>query len=191
MPFDRALWPSEAAIIRVLDVTDRQLVPADLDIAALRADLNQCRMGFLAKQIDTAEFSSSYKKAATETIKHARALRQLMASSGNRLFDLRLFGVFDEGVYNHLFAVLGTVISETKKIASRGIDVVHDSPSGRKDYLVRLLVPIYERHFKRPAGREGPFSRFVEAVSVEMGRSTRVSRHTTRKSLSTARRGKT
>jgi hypothetical protein len=118
-----------------------------------------------------------------------------MASSGNRLFDLRLFTVFDEGDYNYLFALLGTVIRETKKIASRGIDVVPDAPSGTKDYLVRLLEPIYERHFKLSAGRasdgSGPFPRFVAAVSGEMGRSLRVSRHTTRKSLAAQHRGKT
>lgn len=187
MLLDRALWPSETAITRVLDVTGQQFVPADLNVSALRADLNQCRVDLLAKQIDNAAYRASYKKAAAETIKHARALRQLLASSGNRLFDLQLFGVFNIGDRDHLFAVLGTVIRETKKIASQGIDVV-DTPSGSKDHLVRLLGAIYKRHFKRPPGRShdsgGPFPRFVEAVSKEMGRSIRVSRHTVHKTLS-------
>jgi hypothetical protein len=200
MPLENPwLWPSEVATARILDDTGRKLVPVDFDIAALRADLYRCLGDFLAKKIDTAEFRESHKKAAAETIEHARKLRQLMASSGNRLFDLQLSGAFELGDRDHVFAVLGTVIRETKKIASQGIDVVlvdavHDARSGHKDYLVRLLVPIYERHFKQPArrGNEGsaPFPRFVEAVSAAMGQNEifKVSRHTTRKSLAASTR---
>jgi hypothetical protein len=188
MPFDRALWPSAAAITRVLDATGRQHIPADLDIAELRADLNQCRAGILAKQIDTAEFRGSYKKAAAETIKHALGLRSLLQRSGNGLFDRQLRFALDPGDHEYAIALLETIALAADKIASQPIDMI-DTPGGPKYYLVRLLAPIYERHFKRSAGREGPFSRFGEAVSAEMGRSIRVSHHTIRKSLAAQHRG--
>jgi hypothetical protein len=196
--FPAGLWPSEPAIARVLDATGRQFVSADLDIAALRADLCQCRDAVFGKQIDTAGYRRGYKKAAAKTIKAARTLRALLKSSGNGFFDWQLRAALAPGGdHANAIALLETIEREAEKVASQGIDVVLDAPGGPKDYLVRLLEPIYERHFKRPPGRShdssGPFPRFVEAISGEMGRSIRVSRYTVHKSLTTQRRdvGKT
>ena len=63
MPLDRWLWPSEKVIAGILDATGRQRVPADLDITALRTDLNQCRGDIFAKQIDTIGYRGDSQKS--------------------------------------------------------------------------------------------------------------------------------
>jgi hypothetical protein len=194
--FHRLLWPSEAAIARILDATGRKFIPSNINIAALRADLSRCRWQVLPKQIDTAAFRESHKKGAAATTEHARALRSLLKSSGNRLFDWQLWVALDPGDHDSALGLLERIASEADRIAKRGVDVIN-SDGGPKDYLVQLLGPIYKRHFQRKAGRShdssGPFPRFVEAVSGEMGPSIRTSRHTVHKSLANQRRavGKT
>jgi hypothetical protein len=188
------LWPSVAATGRILDATGRELVPTGLDFEALRADLFQCRRDTLGKQIDTAQYRKSYKKGAQVIADRARALGALLKSSGNRLLDERLWVDLDPE-HHELPRVLVSLAHKAEHIGKQSIDVVHDG--GHKAYLVGLLGPIYQRHFKRQPGRthdgSGPFPRFVEAVSCEMGGSIRVSKHTVHKSLATKRRdvGKT
>jgi hypothetical protein len=180
----RSLWPSEAATQRILNATG--IVPRGLDVDALRADLYQCRRDTLAKQIDTAAHRKGHKKAAAATIEHAQALLALLKSSGSGLFDRQLWSALDPGDYENAGVILDRIAREADRIAREGIDVV-TAGSGPKDYVVGLLIPIYKRHFKRPAGTahdgSGPFPRFVEAVSAYMGSSIRVSRHTVHKSL--------
>ena len=105
------------------------------------------------KQIDTAGYRKSYKKAATATIKGACALRALLKSSGNGFFDRQLRAALAPGGdHANAIALLETIEREAEKVAGQGIDVVLDAPSGPKDYLVRLLEPIQQRHFRDQPG---------------------------------------
>jgi hypothetical protein len=185
-PMIRGLWPSEAAVAKILDDTGREFVPPGLDPNALRADLNQCRREILAKQVDTAAYRKSYEKAAARTGKQAAALRALLKNSGNRLFDQELWFTFDHGEYDLVLALTSKIELEAKRIADAGI-VAQDAAGGPKEYLVELLKPIYECHFGRTAGRDheydGPFPQFAAAVGREMSCKLRVSKHTVHKSL--------
>jgi hypothetical protein len=184
-----SLWPSEAAVARIVDAT--RLTPAD--IGALRSDLSNCRWEILAKQIDTAAYRKSHKKAAARIGKQAAAQRALLKNSGNGLFDRQLSFALDPGEFDQAIALLSKIESEAERIAGDGI-TAQNTRGGRKDYLVALLEPIYGRHFNRPPGRshdyDGPFPRFIEAVSAEMGRSLLTSKHTVHKSLARSRVGK-
>lgn len=190
------LWPSVAETARILDDTGREIIPAGFDIEALRADLYRCRLSIIEKKIDTAGYRKSHKKAATNATKQARALIALLKSSGNGLFDRQLWSALDPGDHENAGVLLDRIAREAERIGHEGIDAV-PAQSGAKDYVVEVLVPIYEQHFKRTAGTaadgSGPFSRFVYSVSERMGRSIRVSHHTVHKSLATKRRdvGKT
>jgi hypothetical protein len=73
MVFARGLWSSETCVTSILDATGLS-IPPEFNLNALRADLNECRKQTLAKQIDTATYRKSHKKAAAETIKRAQGL---------------------------------------------------------------------------------------------------------------------
>jgi hypothetical protein len=186
MAFAGGFWPSEKAVARILDATE--LTPTNID--ALRSDLNQCRGEILAKQIDSAAYRTSHKKSAARTGKQAAALRALLKNSGNGLFDRELWFTFDPGEYDLAIALLSKIELEAKRIAGAGI-TAQDTAGGRKYYLIAILKPIYERHFGRTAGRsheyDGPFPRFIAAVSAEMSRNLRVSKHTVHKFLAKSR----
>jgi hypothetical protein len=117
----------------------------------------------------------------------------LLKNSGNGLFDRQLSFALDPGEFDQAIALLSKIESEAERIAGDGI-TAQNTRGGRKDYLVALLEPIYGRHFNRPPGRshdyDGPFPRFIEAVSAEMGRSLLTSKHTVHKSLARSRVGK-
>jgi hypothetical protein len=193
MAFARGLWPSEAAIARILDATGRKFVPAELDLSALRADLYRCRGEILAKQIDTQAYRKSHKKAADTISKQVRELRELLLSSGNGLFDRELWAALDPGDYELALGLLSRIESEAARIAKAGVDV-QAAVGGPKEHLAKLLIPIYENRLGRAAGRDadssGPFPRFVEAVGAAMGRRLRISKHTVHKSLANSRVGK-
>jgi hypothetical protein len=185
------LWPSEAATARIVTAT-RVDTPPDFDISALRADLHRCRNDVFDMQIDAKGYRKNHLRAGGAIAEHAWALRALLISSGNGLFDWQLISALDPGDHDCALALLDAIARKADKISSQGIGLdvgpaAGPARKGTKDSVVGLLVPIYERHLKRPAGRShdssGPFPRFVEAVSAYMGRSIRVSRHTVHKSL--------
>jgi hypothetical protein len=197
MAFARFFWPSEAAVARIFDATGRKFTQK-VNIEKLRSDLHRCRWQILGKQVDSAAYRKSHKKAAAEVTKQALKLDGLLRSSGNRVVDMQLWAALDQDEHDEARALLKRIAAEAKKIAEDGYgDMLAalgetQRASGTKDrptkpHLVDLLKPIYEAHLNRPAGRShddgGPFPRFVCAVSKEMGRSIRVSRHTVHKAL--------
>jgi hypothetical protein len=199
MVFARGLWPSEASARHILDRTGRTFVPSEFNLDAFRADLNECRKQILAKQIDTTGYRKSHKKSATAVSEQAEVLRSSLKSSGNGLLDRQLWQIFDPGEYDSALALLGKISSEAKKIADQGVWTTQSAAGGPKDYLVKLLAPIYERHFQRTAGRSrdrdshdvnGPFTRFADAVGREMSRRLHVSGHTVDKAFRRPKIGK-
>jgi hypothetical protein len=175
-PMSRGLWPSEAAVARVLDATGRKFVPSGLDPNALRADLNRHRGEILAKQIDTAAYRKGHKKAAARTGKQAAGLRALLKNSGNRLFDRQLWFALDLGEYDLAIALCAKIESEAERIAGAGITAQYTGDA-TKPHIVKLLAPIFKAHFGRDPGKSrhpdggeiyGPFIRFVQAVGREI-----------------------
>src|SRR5262245_45606004 len=174
------LWPSKAKTELIITATGIDF-PAGQDTAELRADLNQCRLQILDKQINKG-YLKGQKQKAKASAKKASELRQIITSGG--LFHRRLWMALDdyESLVNSLIRIeqiSDDFLKTNYKTADGG---------GIKESLVELLVPIYENHFNKRAGRRrdgsGPFQRFVEAVSNEMGDSLRTSPHTVYRAFS-------
>src|SRR5262245_10400259 len=177
-------WPSEKAIEKILTATGEDIVPPGLKVDTLRDDLHECHWQLRLKQAGSAGYRKSYKRQARDVVEHVNELKRLIGPYVNGLFYQQLRDKLDPGDYDAVVEsliriknVANIVLSETDSKAA----------GGTKDYLVQLLIPIYRKHFKREPGRShdssGPFPRFVAAVSKEMGRSLRTSRHTVHKAL--------
>jgi len=182
--YGRGLWPSKAATERIISATGIDF-PAGQDTAELCEDLYECRIPILNKQISKAGYLKGQIQKAKASFKNASELMEVITSDG--LFHQHLRRALDPGDYE---AAVDSLI-RVKRISDDFLKTNNNKTAddgGTKEYLVKLLVPIYEKHFKRRAGRRrddsGPFQRFVEAVSNEMGDSLRTSPHTVYKAFS-------
>jgi hypothetical protein len=190
----RAPWPSESVTDRVLNATGREHAPADLNAAALRADLRECRISFLLKRSSSAAYQSSHRAAASQIIKHGKGLREALTANALLLRELQ-FAIAPSPGDEHFFSVLTDVIDAAERILRE--DAKSSPSGGQKEYLVTLLIPIYERHFCQAAScahaddgttPTGPFVQFVEAVASRMENKLHVSPHTVESALKAFRR---
>lgn len=187
---------SDEVVDRIIEAVGRQHVPDSLDPAHLRDVLDQ---SFFRYQIRVGRTTKATARKRIEKAKkiaeHADKLITLIEADGDDLLPLDLTRIYesdelyagaldvppplhidapDAPALRELTAGLRAVRAAAGQIVADGIPEREES--ARKTLVARDLADVYEKHFKRPAGRSrrydggpagGPYVRFVEAVVTE------------------------
>jgi hypothetical protein len=169
----------DAAIARILVATRVKQLPSGLDKAQLKQDLNTSLTYF-----DLFDFSGpigpAHKKLPT-LIKPARRLRKGLDGSDSILRSYLVQALTDDGTLKQSGAdKLESLRADLDKLIS-GLEAQNKNPPRQRRSIENLITDDLSKHYERHLERQGkitrqddkitdgPFFRFVRAVSKEAG----------------------